>query len=109
MNIQELIAKSEEASQLLTLLANPHRLRILCELQKGERSVSALEAVVGLGQSALSQHLARLREGRIVLTRREAQTIYYSVSDARAARLLEVLADLFCPPRKVEHTHRRKT
>ncbi|MGE3918765.1 MAG: ArsR/SmtB family transcription factor, partial [Hyphomicrobiaceae bacterium] len=81
-----------------SLLANPHRLRILCELQAGERSVSALEAVVGLSQSALSQHLAKLREAQIVTTRREAQTIHYSIADPRAQRLLDVLAELFCPP-----------
>ena len=98
MNIQELIERSEEASQLLALLANPHRLRVLCELQKGEQSVSALEGLVGLSQSALSQHLAKLREAGIVSTRREAQSIYYSISDDRAAKVLKVLADIFCPP-----------
>ncbi len=72
MNIQELTRKSTEASELLALLANPHRLRILCELHQGERSVSALEEVIGLSQSALSQHLAKLRAANIVATRREA-------------------------------------
>ena len=60
--------------------------------------MSALEGVVGLSQSALSQHLARLHEPGIVSTRREAQSIYYSISDERAARLLEALAELFCKP-----------
>jgi ArsR family transcriptional regulator, virulence genes transcriptional regulator len=98
MDMQDLTAKSEEAAQLLTLLANANRLRILCELLEGERSVSSLEAVVGLSQSALSQHLAKLREAGVVATRREAQSIYYSLSDERAARLLAVLAELFCKP-----------
>lgn len=98
MDIQDLDAKSEEASDLLSVLANRHRLRILCELYKGERSVSALEKVVGLSQSALSQHLAKLREAAVVTTRREAQTIHYSISDGRAERLLAVLYDLFCNP-----------
>jgi len=96
MNIQELEDKSEQASQLLAMLANPHRLRILCELQRGERSVTQMETVVGLSQSALSQHLAKLRGAEIVTTRREAQTIYYSVADERVARLLAVLVELFC-------------
>ena len=96
MNIQDLTAKSEAAAELLTLLANPQRLRILCALLDGERSVSSLEAVVDLSQSALSQHLAKLREAKIVTTRREAQSIFYSLADTRAARVLEVLAELFC-------------
>ena len=100
MDIQELTSKSEEASQLLTVLANRHRLRILCELHQGERSVMALESVIGLSQSALSQHLAKLRRAGIVSTRREAQTIYYSISDARAERLLAVMYELFCAPQK---------
>jgi len=87
---------------MLTVLANRHRLRILCELHKGERSVSALENVVSLSQSALSQHLAKLREAKIVATRRDAQTIYYSISDARAERLLAVLYDIFC--KKIKNT-----
>ena len=98
MNVQDLREKSDEASQLLTLLANPHRLCILCALIDGEHSVTALEDVVDLSQSALSQHLAKLREGGVVSTRREAQSIYYSVADGRAARVLEVLAELYCKP-----------
>ncbi len=98
MNIQDLNARSEEASRLLALLANPHRLRILCALLDGERTVAALEKVVDLSQSALSQHLAKLREGALVATRREAQSIYYSIADQKAARLLEVMAELYCPP-----------
>lgn len=102
MHIQALPAKTEDAAGLLMLLANPHRLNILCNLLDGERSVSALEAVVGLSQSALSQHLARLRLAGIVTTRREAQTIYYSIADPRAGRILDVLAEIFCapPPRR---------
>jgi ArsR family transcriptional regulator, virulence genes transcriptional regulator len=100
MNMQELIANSEQAEELLKALANSRRLMILCELKDGERSVSALERVVPLTQSALSQHLAKLREGGFVATRRDAQTVYYSLSDARVARLIEVLHELFCAPAK---------
>lgn len=96
--MQELTARSEDAAGLLALLANPCRLRILCALLDGERYVSELAPLVGLGQSALSQHLARLREAGIVTTRREAQTIFYSIADEKAARVLAVLAELYCKP-----------
>lgn len=108
MNVQELDTKCEEASALLSLMANPHRLRILCALLEGERSVSSLETVVDLSQSALSQHLARLRLTGIVRTRREAQSIFYSIADYRAGRILEVLAELFCKPDEAPAAKRRK-
>ena len=108
MNMRDLASSSEEAEGLLKALANSHRLMILCELKDGERSVSALERVVPLAQSALSQHLAKLREGGIVTTRREAQTIYYSMADQRVARLIEVLHELFCAPPKSRTKRQRK-
>ena len=106
--MQELKSNSQEAAGLLKALSNRNRLMILCELNNGERSVSALEAVVPLSQSALSQHLAKLREGGFVATRREAQTIYYALSDPRVARLIGVLHELFCAPQKAQ-TKRRST
>jgi len=106
--MQELKSNSREAADLLKALSNRYRLMILCELNNGERSVSALEAVVPLSQSALSQHLAKLREGDLVTTRREAQTIYYSLSDARASRLIGVLHELFCAPAKTQAKTRTK-
>ena len=108
MNIQDLKASSAQAEELLKALANSHRLMILCELKDGERSVSALEGVVPLTQSALSQHLAKLREGGFVATRREAQTIYYRLADGRVARLIEVLHELFCAPAKSQTKRQRK-
>ena len=81
---RELNAKAAEAARLLTALANKHRLAILCELIEGERSVGALVKAVGLTQSALSQHLAKLRTAGIVATRRDAQTIYYRLASAAA-------------------------
>lgn len=107
MNMQGLMSSSEEAASLLKALANSHRLMILCELKDGERSVTALEAVVPLTQSALSQHLAKLREGGFVATRREAQTIYYSLADIRVVRLIEVLHELFCGPAKAKGRRRK--
>jgi len=107
IGLQGLIVKAYQSDNAVTVkalllkaLANSHRLMILCELKRGERSVSALETVVPLTQSALSQHLAKLREGGFVATRREAQTIYYSLADARVARLIDVLHELFCAPAK---------
>lgn len=96
MKMQELTRRSEEVADLLKVMSNSSRLLILCELNNGERSVSALEEIVGLSQSALSQHLARLREAGIVETRRDAQTIYYSLVDPRVIGLVGALYDLFC-------------
>ena len=103
MNLQNsemraLKAKARQAETLLKALANEHRLAILCELHMGERSVSALRQSVGLGQSALSQHLARLRDLGIVATRREAQTIYYRLASENARRLITLLYELYCSP-----------
>ena len=70
---------------------------LLCTLaEQGEANVGQLGDAVGLGQSATSQHLARMREEGLVATRREAQTIWYRIGDPRAARLLEVLHALYC-------------
>lgn len=80
----------------LTLVANAKRLLILCELVKGERSVGSLQSAVGLSQSALSQHLAKLREAGMVATRRESQTIYYRISDPDLEVLMAALYDAFC-------------
>jgi len=96
--IEQLAAQSGEATALLRALANQQRLLILCHLSAaGELSVSALGERMSLSQSALSQHLARLREDGIVSFRREAQTLFYHIADDRAARLLELLHDLYCP------------
>ena len=102
---RELNAKATEAARLLTALANRHRLAILCELVECERSVGALVDAVGLTQSALSQHLAKLRAAGIVATRRDAQTIYYRLASAAAGSVMKTLADIYCAgkPRKVSH------
>ncbi|MQT11984.1 ArsR/SmtB family transcription factor [Segnochrobactrum spirostomi] len=91
-------AKAEEAARFLSLLANERRLLILCHLAtRGEMKVSALAEAVDLSQSALSQHLAKLREDGLVAFRRESQTLFYRLDDPRAARLLATLKDIFCP------------
>ena len=86
------------AAALLRLLGNERRLMIVCQLADGELSVGEIQPRVGLSQSALSQHLALLREEGVVTTRRSGQTIYYRLADPAAARLIETLAELFCPP-----------
>lgn len=96
--ISALEAKADKVAARLALVANAKRLLILCELAKGERSVSALQEAVGLGQSALSQHLARMRDAGIVATRREAQTIHYRLADPQIAALMDSLYEAFCKP-----------
>lgn len=71
---------------------------VLCQLADGELSVGQLQSHLGLSQSALSQHLALLREDRIVATRRESQTVYYRIADPAAVRIIETLAEIYCPP-----------
>lgn len=85
------------AATLLKALSNEKRLLIICALYKGEKSVGQLEDIVGLSQSALSQHLARLRRDGLVDTRREAQTIYYSLNAASAELVLKCLYDIYKP------------
>ena len=82
----------------MKMLANSHRLMILCELHKGECSVGMLQQAVGIGQSALSQHLAKLRHDRLVKVRREAQTIHYSLADPNVRELMALLYRLYCEP-----------
>ncbi|MDS9469018.1 metalloregulator ArsR/SmtB family transcription factor [Paracoccus sp. MBLB3053] len=88
--------RADYVASRLALVANAKRLLILCELAKGERSVSALQEAVGLSQSALSQHLAKLREAGMVDTRREGQTIHYRISDPDLEVLMTALYDAFC-------------
>lgn len=96
MDLQQMTQNAEQAEALLKLMANKNRLMILCALQKQELSVSQLNEMVPLAQSALSQHLASMRKAQIVATRREGATIYYHVKDSRVAVLLESLYQLFC-------------
>ena len=90
--------QASEAAALLKALSNESRLLVLCHLaESGELSVGELVKRVGLSQSALSQHLAKLREEHLVATRKEAQTVFYRVCDPKADQLLALLHDLFCP------------
>ena len=98
MNIEELRSRAGEAASFLKSIANDRRLIILCELAKGERTVGELEAVVDLSQSALSQHLAKLRDAGLVATRRESQSIHYSLADTGVSQVIGVLRDVYCRP-----------
>ena len=89
---------SEAAAELLKAMANPQRLRVLCLLVEREMSVGEINALVPLSQSALSQHLAVLREKNLVATRREAQTVFYSVADGTVHDVIEVLHRNLCGP-----------
>ena len=96
MNPETMRAHVADAARLLKALGNEKRLMLLCQLVEGERSVSELNARLDLSQSALSQHLALLREDRLVVTRREAQTIYYSLVEGPARRIIDTLHGIYC-------------
>ncbi len=105
-DIAQFEASAAQAAKLLRTLGNERRLMILCQLTDGERSVGELQPVVGLSQSALSQHLAVLREEGVVTTRREGQTIWYRIEDPAAVRVVATLAEIFCPP-DMRNSHAR--
>jgi DNA-binding transcriptional ArsR family regulator len=97
MSLKKLVKQAGEAAQHLKLLANEKRLLILCFLAaRGEMTVGELVDAVDLSQSALSQHLAKLRADRLVTFRRSSQTLHYSIADKRTLRLLGVLKEIFC-------------
>lgn len=102
MNPSKLQQNARRASSLLRAMSNQHRLMILCQLTSGEKCVGELERMIGLSQSALSQHLARLRRDELVKTRREAQTIFYSLAGPEAQTVIETLYGLYCG-RNAEH------
>jgi DNA-binding transcriptional ArsR family regulator len=87
---------AEQAARLLKSLAHPARLRVLCRLVEGEASVGELQALGNLSMSALSQHLAVLREQALVLTRRDAQTIFYSLAESPALGVMQALHAAYC-------------
>jgi DNA-binding transcriptional ArsR family regulator len=96
MNLGELQARAERATLMLKAMSNPVRLMVLCQLAEGEKSVGELERAVEVSQSALSQHLALLRQRRLVQYRRAGQTIHYSLAGREAPALLAALYEVFC-------------
>ncbi|MDH4002369.1 MAG: metalloregulator ArsR/SmtB family transcription factor [Xanthomonadales bacterium] len=89
-------SNAKEAVNLLKGLANESRLMIMCVLTEGEVSVGQLNQRIKLSQSALSQHLAVLREQGLVQTRRESQTIYYRLQDTAAMNIIALLHEVYC-------------
>ena len=87
---------AEEAAALLKALAHPARLLVLCQLVEGECSVGELQPITGLSLSALSQHLAVLRDMDLVTTRREAQTIHYALAEGPSVAVLDALYAAYC-------------
>jgi len=100
-NSQGIESAAVEIAALLRAVANERRLLILCRLvELGEATVKSLADSVGLSQSALSQHLAKMRDEGLVTYRREAQTSWYRIADLRVERLLATLHELYCKPNK---------
>lgn len=96
VNVEALEPKLIEAAGLLGLLAQPARLKVLCNLVSGEQTVQALTALCDLSQPAMSHHLAKLRAAGVVATRREAQSIFYRIKSPEAEAVLTVLHQIYC-------------
>ena len=96
MNIQDVTDRVDDAAAMMSALSHPARLLVLCRLVEGELSVGALAQMAELSPSALSQHLAKLRALNLVKTRKEAQTVYYSLSGHEVQAILETLHELYC-------------
>ncbi len=95
-DMDAMMSSACDASQLLKALSHEGRLMILCHLVTGEKSVTELEELLSARQAAVSQQLARLRLEGLVTPRREGKAIYYSLTDDRPKRILEVIYDMFC-------------
>ena len=98
MNLEQMAQSADRASALMKTLGHKDRLMILCQLADGEKSVGQIADLLEISQSPLSQHLSRMRKEGLVETRREAQTIYYSLKSGEASRIVEVLYELYCEP-----------
>jgi len=98
MDLEKMQDSARTASELLKLLGHPDRLMVLCQLKAGEQSVGELSESVGIKQSALSQHLARMRHLGVVESRRDAQTIYYSLAGDKVKRIVALVYELYCAP-----------
>lgn len=96
LSIEKMHANAARAESLLKSLANANRLMILCHLINGERNVGELEALVGLSQSALSQHLARLKDQGIVTNRKSGSQVFYSLVDQDVVQVMQALHALYC-------------
>ena len=93
---EQMASAAAQASELMRTLGHKDRLMILCHLISGEKSVGGLAGLLEIPQSPLSQHLARMRKENLVTTRREAQTIFYSIASDEAMRMVELMHELYC-------------
>lgn len=107
-DIKNLKARAEDVSALLKELSHPNRLLIACALTDGERSVSGLADEIGAAQPHISRDLARLRDAGLLISRREAKNVYYSLADKRLSKLIYALCDAFSPTRKSGKRPRKK-
>ena len=98
IELKQMTESAARASALMKTLGHKDRLMILCHLADGEKSVGQIADLLEIPQSPLSQHLSRMRNEELVDTRREAQTIYYSLKSGEASSIIEVLYKLFCAP-----------
>jgi len=98
IDLNQMAQSATRASALMKTLGHKDRLMILCHLAAGEKSVGQIAELLEIPQSPLSQHLSRMRKEGLVDTRREAQTIFYSLKSGEASRIVEVLYDLYCAP-----------
>ena len=98
MNVSEMEKTSKTVSSYMHLLSSPARLLLLCQLIEGEKSVGELCKLIGMKPPAVSQHLAKLRQEKILITRREGQTIFYTIQDADMKRIMGFLYETFCKP-----------
>lgn len=96
VNPEQMASAAAHASELMRTLGHKDRLMILCHLISGEKSVGELAGLLEIPQSPLSQHLARMRKENLVTTRREAQSIYYSIASTEAERMVELMHELYC-------------
>lgn len=98
IDLNQMAQSATRASALMKTLGHKDRLMILCHLAAGEKSVGQIAELLEIPQSPLSQHLSRMRKENLVDTRREAQTIFYSLKSGEASRIVEVLYELYCAP-----------
>ena len=102
IDLKRMAQSADRASALMKTLGHRDRLMILCHLADGEKSVGQIADLLDISQSPLSQHLSRMRKEDLVDTRREAQTIFYSLKSGKAVRIVEVLYELFCASEECE-------
>ncbi len=99
-DFDEMAENAKQATDFMKAMAHESRLMILCHLSSGEKSVTELEDLLALRQPTVSQQLARLRLERLITARRDGKTIFYSIADERALRMMDVVYDMFCKSKK---------